>query len=110
MSSAARRPRDPTFLRLACLAGFGGLAAIATSIVATMRTMHGSHPTSTYFFFSLWGLAALAGAAANVATYFQSGDPPKKPPRGGKPISAPIALDSRRPPSTEAGTGDRRAA
>ncbi len=108
MSSAARRPRDPTFLRLACLAGFGGLAAIGTSIVATMRTMHGSHPTSTYFFFSLWGLAALAGAAANIATYFQSGDPPKKPPRGGKRVEAPIALDSRRPAAVE--SGERKAA
>ncbi len=109
MPSAPRRPRDPTFLRLACLAGMGGLGAIVTSIVATLRTMHGSHPTSTYFFFSLWGIAALAGAAANIATYFQSGDPPEKPPRGGKRVDAPIVLDSRRPASA-VDAGERKAA
>ena len=108
MSSATPRRRDPTFLRLACLAGVGGFAAIGTSIFATVRTMHGSHPTSTYFFFSLWGIAALAGAAANVATYYQSGDPPKKPPRGGKRVDAPISLDSRRPAETD--VRDRKAA
>ncbi len=108
MSSAVPRRRDPTFLRLACLAGAGGLAAIGTSIIATVRTMHGSHPTTTYFFFSLWGIAALAGAAANVATYYQSGDPPKKPPRGGKRVDAPISLDSRR--AVESDAGERKAA
>jgi hypothetical protein len=70
---------------LAVLAAIGGGAAIGTSIYATWSTMRGGHPTSTYFFFSLWGIAALAGAAANIATYFQSGDPPEKPPRGGSP-------------------------
>jgi hypothetical protein len=92
-----KRRRDPTFLRLAAIAGLGGVGAIATSVVVTLRSMHGGHPTSTYFFFSLWGIAALAGAAANIATYYQSGDPPGRPPRGGKRLAAPISLDARRP-------------
>ncbi len=109
MSSPATRRRDPTFLRLAVLAAIGGGAAIGTSIYATWSTMRGGHPTSTYFFFSLWGIAALAGAAANIATYFQSGDPPEKPPRGGKKIAAPIALDTRRRERADHGS-ERKAA
>ncbi len=83
MGSSSYRRRDPTFLRLAAFAGLGGLGAILASVVATVVTWHGGHPNSTFFFFSLWGIAALAGAAANVVVFFQSGDPPPKPPRGG---------------------------
>lgn len=107
--ATAKRRRDPTFLRLACVAGAGGVAAIATSVWATVRTASHGHPTSTFFFFSLWGLAALAGAAANIATYFQTGDPPEKPPRGGLPHEQPISLDARRPAANDGGT-ERRAA
>ncbi len=109
MNPGTRRRRDPTFLRLAAIAGLGGVGAIATSVVVTLRSMHGGHPTSTYFFFSLWGIAALAGAAANIATFFQSGDPPQKPPRGGKRLAPPIALDTRRPHAAT-DPGQRKAA
>ncbi len=95
----ARRPRDRTFLHLAVFAGIGGLGAIGTSIVATVMTWHNGHPNTTYFFFSLWGIAALAGAAANVMVYFQSGDPPEKPPRGGQKVTPIRNLDARPSPT-----------
>lgn len=95
MGSSRYRPRDRTFLQLAAFAAVGGLGAIVTSIVATVATWHGGHPNSTFFFFSLWGIAALAGAAANVVVYFQSGDPPPRPPRGGREITHLRLLDAR---------------
>ncbi len=95
MGTSPYRPRDRTFLRLAAFAGVGGLGAIVASIVATVATWHGGHPNSTFFFFSLWGLAALAGAAANIAVYFQSGDPPPRPPRGGREVTHLRLLDAR---------------
>jgi len=102
MGSSSYKRRDPTFLQLAAFAGIGGLGAIATSIVATVVTWHAGHPNSTFFFFSLWGIAALAGAAANVVVYFQSGDPPPRPPRGGgREVTHLRVLETRSPPSTE---------
>lgn len=97
MGSSSYRRRDPTFLQLAAFAALGGFGAIVASIVATVVTWHGGHPNSTFFFFSLWGIAALAGAAANVVVYFQSGDPPPKPPRGGREITHLRVLDARKP-------------
>ncbi len=80
------RKRDPNFLVLAAFAGLGGTLSIATSIGLPLYAWaHGAHPQPTYFLFSLWGMAALAGAAANVYVYFQSGPPPGKPPHGGLP-------------------------
>jgi hypothetical protein len=105
----AQRRRDPTFLRLAVFAGLGGVGAIATSVVATVATWHAGHPNSTFFFFSLWGIAALAGCAANVRVYFQSGDPPPKPPRGGGTKVTPIRR-LERPPVPKAVEHDREAA
>jgi hypothetical protein len=107
MGTAYRR-RDPTFLRLAAFAGAGGLGAIGTSIVATVVTWKGGHPNTTFFFFSLWGLAALAGAAANVMVYFQSGDPPPKPPRGGNKV-IPLRL-LERPAAPQRTEQERKAA
>jgi hypothetical protein len=89
------RPRDTTFLKLAAFAGTGGVAAIVTSIVTTVVSWRNGHPGSTFFFFSLWGLAALAGAAANVVVYFQSGDPPEPPPRGGHKVVNLRLLETR---------------
>jgi hypothetical protein len=108
MGTKPHRPRDRTFLHLAVFAGVGGLGAIATSIVATVVSWHDGRPTSTFFFSSLWGIAALAGAAANVAVYFQSGDPPEKPPRGGQKVTPLRALETR--PAPSAGEVERKAA
>lgn len=105
----ARRPRDRTFLQLAVFAGVGGLGAIGTSIVATVVTWHNGHPNTTFFFFSLWGLAALAGAVANVVVYFQSGDPPEKPPRGGQKVT-PIRILDARPSQAPVVDRERKAA
>lgn len=98
MPTAPRRSRDRTFLQLAIFAGVGGFGAIATSVIATIATWRNGHPNTTFFFFSLWGIAALAGAAANVMVYFQSGDPPEKPPRGGQKVTPLRALETRPAP------------
>jgi len=90
------RRRDPTFLYLACVAALGGFGAIAASVIATAFTWHKGHPNTAFLFFSLWGLAALAGAVANIMVYFQTGDPPSKPPRGGQRIT-PLRLLETRP-------------
>lgn len=110
MSSRRPRPRDRTFLRLAVCAGLGGLGAIGTSIVATVVTWRGGHPNTTFLFFSLWGIAALAGAVANVVVYFQSGDPPEKPPRGGQKVT-PLRVPEGNPaPATAPAERERKAA
>ncbi len=93
------RKRDRTFLHLACFAAVGGLGAIGASIFTTLATWRDGHPNTTFFFFSLWGLAALAGAAANVVVYFQSGDPPPKPPRGGQRVTPIRRLETRPAPA-----------
>jgi len=100
MGPRPHRARDTTFLKLAVFAGVGGLGAIVASIVTTVISWRNGHPGSTFFFFSLWGLAALAGSAANIVTYFQSGDPPEKPPRGGQRVVALRLLEARQPPAT----------
>ena len=89
------RRRDPTFLQLACFAALGGFGAIAASVIATVVTWHNGHPNTTFLFFSLWGIAALAGAGANIMVYFQSGDPPPKPPRGGQRVTPILRLEAR---------------
>jgi len=94
------RPRDRTFLHLAAFAGLGGLGAIGTSVVATIVTWHDGHPNTTFLFFSLWGIAALAGAVANIVVYFQSGDPPQKPPRGGQKVTQLRVLERAGTPAT----------
>lgn len=104
------KKRDPTFLRLAAVAALGGFGAIGTSIFVTVISWHGGHPTSTYMFFSLWGIAALAGAVANVVVYFQSGDPPTKPPRGGARVLPFRTLDVLPNRTPERAENERKAA
>lgn len=78
--------RDKTFLICAAIAGIGGVLAIATSIgLPLLAWAHGRPAQPTYILFSAWGMAALAGCAANVYVYFQSGPPPDKPRGGGQP-------------------------
>ncbi len=109
MPTRPRRQRDRTFLQLAIFAGAGGLGAIATSVIATVATWRNGHPNTTFFFFSLWGIVALAGAAANVMVYFQSGDPPEKPPRGGQKVT-PLRLLETRPGAQQVTERERKAA
>lgn len=100
MSPRPPRPRDRTFLHLAAFAALGGFGAIGTSVVATVATWHDGHPNTTFLFFSLWGIAALAGVVANVVVYFQSGDPPEKPPRGGQKVTPLRLLETRPAPQS----------
>ncbi len=94
------------FLRLAAVAATGGVGAIGTAVFATVSSWHAGHFNSAFAFFGLWGIVALAGAAANIAVYFQTGDPPSKPPRGGARVVPLRSLDAR-PKSVE---NERRAA
>jgi hypothetical protein len=108
MGPRPHRNRDKTFLRLAAFAAAGGVVAIGVSTASAVITWHAGRPGSTFFFFSLWGFIALAGAAANVVVYFQSGDPPGKPPRGGRKVVALRSLDARAAP--QPGESERKAA
>jgi hypothetical protein len=107
----ARPPkRDRTFLLLATIAAIGGVLSIATSIgLPFYAWAHGGHPQPTYVLFSAWGMAALAGCAANIYVYFQSGPPPGKPPRGGQRVTQLRALEARAKP-TPIAEQERRAA
>jgi hypothetical protein len=78
------RPRDRSFLRLAWLAGIGGFLTIAFAIgIPVERNLHHQPYTPSFFFFAVWGFAALAGCAACIHTYLSSGDPPDRRPPGG---------------------------
>jgi hypothetical protein len=81
------KARDRSFLRLAWLAGLGGALNLGFSIgMPIERALRHQEWTPGFFFFALWGLCALAGCAACIATYYSSGDPPPKGPRGGMPV------------------------
>jgi hypothetical protein len=81
------RPRDRSFLRLAWLAGLGGMLNLGFSIGMPLeRYWHHEPYTPAFFFFSVWGIAAFYGCVACIYTYRTSGDPPgDRPPRGGLP-------------------------
>ena len=83
------KPRDKSFLTIAAFAGTGGLLAIGFSIgLPVHEAIMGGHPTPAFFFFGIWGLAALLGCAGCIHTYLISGDPPVKPPKGGVAVRA----------------------
>ncbi len=91
-----RRGGNPVFLRTAALAGGAGVACIGTSVgMPVWNWMHGGHDSPVFIFFSLWGIIALMGAAANIYVYFQT-TPPSRPPRGGHRVSEVTVLDARR--------------
>jgi hypothetical protein len=79
------RPRDRSFLRLAWLAGTGGALTMAFAIgIPVSAALHHEPYTPAFFFFAVWGLAALCGCAACIHTYRTSGSPPgDRPPPGG---------------------------
>jgi hypothetical protein len=102
--------RDPRFLFAAALAGVGGLTCIVTSVGFPLWAIaHGRPVEPTFVFFSLWGIMALFGAAANIATYLQSGSPPPKPRGGGQRLASVHALDARRTAAAKP-EAERRAA
>jgi hypothetical protein len=91
------RKRDRGFLVTAALAAVGGLACIAVSLGFPLwAALHGRPIEPTFVFFSLWGIFALAGAAANVHVYLTTGKPPDKPRGGGQRLAQVRQLDARR--------------
>ena len=86
------------------------MTCIMTSIGFPLWAIFHGHPVEpTFVFFSLWGMMALAGAAANIYTYLQSGPPPQKPRGGGQRLASVHTLDARRASTTKA-EAERRAA
>ena len=83
------RKRDPAFLRMAALAGAGGVSAIAFSIGMPLWARATGHPYSPVFsLFAAWGFAAVCGAVACIRTYLLSDRTPPPPPRGGVRLAA----------------------
>ena len=73
---------------MAAFAGIGAVLAIGSGIgLPTWAWLHHQPVSPAFFFFCVWGLVALAGCGASIATYYASGSPPPKPPHGG--ITAP---------------------
>jgi hypothetical protein len=87
MNGAGRRldGRDRFFLRVAWVAGTAGVLIIAFAAWIPIAAALNHAPfTPEFFFFGVWGLAALCGCAACVHTYYVSGSPPgDRPPPGG---------------------------
>jgi len=80
------RERDRSFIGMAVFAGTGGVLAIGSGIaLPAWEWLHHRPVSPAFLFFCVWGLVALAGCAASIATYRSSGDPPSKPPHGGIP-------------------------
>jgi hypothetical protein len=78
------QPRDPSFLRLAILAGAGAVLDLGFSVgVPVVRMLRHEAWSPSFFFFGVWGLVALAGCGACIATYLTSGTPPDRTPPGG---------------------------
>jgi hypothetical protein len=78
------QPRDPAFLRLAILAGAGAVLDLAFSVgVPVVRMLRHETWSPAFFFFGVWGIVALAGCGACIATYLASGTPPERTPPGG---------------------------
>jgi hypothetical protein len=89
-----RRPRDRSFLYIAALAAAGGVLALGGAVaIPVYHALHHRPVTPEFFFFGVWGFIALCGAAGCIHTYFISGDPPQKPPKGGVPVRALRVLE-----------------
>ena len=77
------RKKDPAFLQMAAIAGIGGVLAIVCAIgFPIWVAQHGRPYMPGFSLFAAWGIAALAGAAACLNTYFLS-DTPRPPKPGG---------------------------
>jgi hypothetical protein len=104
--------RDPAFLRMAVIAGVGGVMAIGFSIgFPIWGKLRGEEYTPAFSLFAAWGIAALAGAYACYKTYLITDGSPRRPPPGGVRLALVRKTDAtpiRRRES--AGGSDRRAA
>ncbi len=107
----SRRPRDRSFLQIAACAGAGGCLSLGCSIaIPIYNALHHRPVTPEFFFFGVWGLIALCGAAGCIHTYLISGDPPEKPPKGGVPVRELRVIEGGRARSEDGRETDRRAA
>ncbi len=99
------RKKDPAFLMMAAIAGFGGLLNVVFAIgLAVWAGMHGKHYTPFFSIFAIWGFCALAGAYACLQTYRLSDETSPPPPRGGRrfdvitggarPVPAPAVISA----------------
>jgi hypothetical protein len=81
-------------------AAFAALAGVGMLAVAAYGYHVGVLAPLTLGDFFAWAGIALMGAWANLIVYFQSGNAPKKPPRGGQKIPQARVLEmrGRRPP------------
>lgn len=106
-----KRKRDQSFLHIAAFAGTGGLLAVGFSIgMPVSAWMHGKEATPAFFFFGIWGFLALMGSAASIHTYFQSGDPPDKPPKGGIKVREFGVIEGGKAAAEPVRSDDRKAA
>lgn len=106
-----RKERERSFLHIAAFAGAGGLLSIGFSIgIPVFNALHHRPITPEFFFFGVWGLLALCGAAGCIHTYLISGDPPDKPPKGGVPVRDFTVLEGGKPRAQSADQTGRRAA
>jgi hypothetical protein len=68
----------------------GGLCRVFRNRVldcaAAARHRADRHISPETYFFGIYGIVALCGAASCIHTYLISGDPPEKPPQGGVPV------------------------
>ena len=106
-----RRPRERSFLHIAAVAAAGGLLSIGCAIgIPIFNAVHHRPVTPEFFFFGVWGLLALCGAAGCIHTYLISGDPPEKPPKGGVPVRAFTLLEGGKARTQNPDEAGRRAA
>lgn len=106
-----RRPRERSFLHIAALAGAGGILSLSFAIgIPVLNALHHRPVTPEFFFFGVWGLLALCGAAGCIHTYLISGDPPEKPPKGGVPVRSFELIEGGKPRMDKRDDAERRAA
>jgi hypothetical protein len=106
-----RRPRDRSFLLLAAVAAAAGFLGIACSIaLPLLAAAHHRHVAPETYFFGIYGIVALCGAASCIHTYLISGDPPQKPPHGGVPVRELRVIEGGRARAESADDAKRRAA
>jgi hypothetical protein len=106
-----RRPRDRNFLLLAAVAAAAGFLGIACSIaLPLLAAAHHRHISPQTYFFAIYGIVALCGAASCIHTYLISGDPPQKPPHGGVPVRELRVIEGGRTRSESADDAKRHAA